>query len=126
MAAYLIALDCFDDARRHASEALLTARECKATVLTAYILQHLAAVGTLTSYASKRRAEEGLERSAMLLGFVDARIAALEARREFTERQEYDRMSAALRGTLGPRLDNVMALGAEWTEDGAVAVALEL
>ena len=54
----------------------------------------------------------------MLLGFVDARIAALEARREFTERQEYDRMSAALRGTLGPRLDNVMALGAEWTEDG--------
>jgi predicted ATPase/DNA-binding XRE family transcriptional regulator len=126
MAAYLVALDCFDDARRHASEALLAARECKATVLTAYVLQHLAAVGTLTSYANKRRAEEGFERAAMLLGFVDARLAELEARREFTEQQEYDRMSVALRGMLGRRLDSVMALGAEWSEEGAVAVALEL
>ncbi|MGA8575200.1 MAG: helix-turn-helix domain-containing protein [Candidatus Cybelea sp.] len=126
MAAYLVALDCYDDARRHASEALLAARDVKATVLTAYVLQHLAAVGALATYPSKRRAEEGSERAAMLLGFVNARLALLEAQREYTEQQEYDRISSTLGVILGDRLDAVMALGAEWTEDGAVAVALEL
>jgi predicted ATPase/transcriptional regulator with XRE-family HTH domain len=126
MAAYLVALDCYDDARRHASEALLAARDVKSTVLTAYVLQHLAAVGALASYPSKRRAEEGSERAAMLLGFVDARLACLEAQREFTEQQEYDRISSTLGAILGDRLKAVMALGADWTEDGAVAVALEL
>ena len=62
----------------------------------------------------------------MLLGFVNARLAELKAGREYTEQQEYARIVAALRDDLGEKLDSVMALGAEWTEDGAVAVALEL
>ena len=45
--AYLIALDCFEDARAYATRALSVLREVKQTVLTAYALQHLAAVAAL-------------------------------------------------------------------------------
>jgi predicted ATPase/transcriptional regulator with XRE-family HTH domain len=126
MTAYLVAMDCFEDARAHAAEALEVAREVKTTVFTALILQHFAAVGALYHYPEKRRLKANRERAAMLLGFVDARITALEARREFTEQQEYDRVTKALREELAERLEAAMALGAEWTEDEAVSVALEL
>ena len=126
MAAYLVALDCFDDARAHASRALTAARDVKATVLTAFVLQHLAAVGTLQRYSDKQAAEDGRGRAAMLLGYVDARLKALDARREYTEQQEYERVIFALRDAFAQRLDQVMELAAEWTEDGAVAIALEL
>lgn len=126
MAAYLIALDRYDDARVQASAALLAAREVKATVLTAYVLQHVAAVAALRRYADPRRADQGHERAAMLLGFVDARLNALEAQREYTEQQEYERMTTALNAAFeGDKLRELLALGAEWNEDGAVAMALE-
>jgi predicted ATPase/DNA-binding XRE family transcriptional regulator len=125
-AAYLVALNCFDDARVYATQALVAAREVKLTVLTACALQHLVAVTALQNFHGRRHSQDSHERAAMLLGFVDARLAALEVQREYTERQEYDRTVLALRDVLGNRLDGLMALGAEWTEDGAVAVALEL
>jgi len=121
MAAYLVALDCFDDARAHAARALAAARDVKATVLTAFILQHFSAIGILDGSTGARR-----ESAAMLLGFVDARLASFEARREYTEQQEYDRILPALRENFGKRLDDLLALGADWDEDGAAAVALEL
>lgn len=126
MAAYFVALDCFDDASTHAIEALHAAREVKATVLTAYVLQHCAAAALLRAHNGKRKTKEILERSAMLIGFVDARLKSLEGRREYTEQQEYERVTAFLREALGKRLESVMVLGAEWTEDGAVAVACDL
>jgi predicted ATPase/DNA-binding XRE family transcriptional regulator len=125
MAAYLVVMDCFDDARAHAAEALVIAREFKLTVLTVYILQHIAAIGALQPEHG-RRERVSCERAAMLLGYVDSRLIALEAGREHTEQQEYERMVDALRAQLGDKYDAVTALGAEWTEDGAVAVALEL
>lgn len=125
MAAYLVALDCFDDARAHASQALVSAREVKATVLTACILQHLAAVAILQHTAEGKQSDAD-ELPAMLLGFVDARLSSLGARREYTERQEYERVLAALDKRFGDRLRDLLAVGAEWTEDGAVAVGLEL
>lgn len=126
IAAYLIALDCFDDARAYAAQALAAVQDVKRTVLTACVLQHIAAIAALANYPDVRRGPAARERAAMLLGFVDARLASLEARREYTESQEYDRVVEALRAALGERLERVMALGAEWTEDGALAVALEL
>jgi predicted ATPase/DNA-binding XRE family transcriptional regulator len=126
MAAYLVAMDCFDDARAHASEALTVARDFKATVLTAYILQHVAAIGALQPYPDRRKERVNRERAAMLLGFVDGRLTALETGRERTEQQEYDRTMKVLREKLGSKLEAVMALGSEWTEDGAAAVAMEL
>ncbi len=124
MAAYLVALDCFDDAKVHASLALASARDVKATVLTAFILQHFAAVGILQPPSPRRH--DGHERAAMLLGFVDARLAALGAAREYTERQEYERILAALTDRFGERLSDSMALGAQWDEDTAIAAALNL
>ncbi|MGA9946322.1 MAG: tetratricopeptide repeat protein [Candidatus Cybelea sp.] len=125
MAAYLIALDCFDDARSHATRALAAARDVKATVLTAYILQHFAAVGILQS-ASDAKSSDSLEHAAMLIGFVDARLGELKAQREFTERQEYDRVLAAIGDRFGEGALELAALGAHWNEEKAIAVALEL
>lgn len=126
MAAYLIAMDCFDDARTHALEALRLARDVNFIVLAVYVLQHFAAVGALQQYGDASRQKLNRERAAMLLGFVNARLRALEAGREYTEQQEYDRIRKALRKELGGRFDAVMALGAEWNEDEAATVAQEL
>jgi predicted ATPase/DNA-binding XRE family transcriptional regulator len=126
MAAYFVAMDCFDDARAHAGEALIIARNLKATVLTTYILQHLAAVGTLQQDADAAGKALNRERAAMLLGYVDSCLVAVEGKREYTERQEYDRIVTSLRKQLGEKLDAIMTLGTEWTENAAVSAALEL
>jgi tetratricopeptide (TPR) repeat protein len=126
MTAYLTALNCFDDARAYGAQALSVLREVKQTVLTAYALQHLAAVGALKPDSIKEQNGADRKRAAMLLGFVDARLTVLGAQREYTERQEYDRVVAALREAFGDRLQSVMALGADWTEEAAIGVALEL
>ncbi len=62
MSAYLIAMDCFDDARNHAVQALREARGVKATVLTAYVLQHLAAVAALQAPSDRRSAATARQR----------------------------------------------------------------
>jgi predicted ATPase/DNA-binding XRE family transcriptional regulator len=127
IAAYLIAMDCFDDARVHAISALKVAREVKATVLTAYILQHFAAIGTLDQRGETVQQKLSCERSAMLLGFVNARLAALQSGREYTEQQECDRIVAVLRDQLSSeRFETLMLLGEEWSDDGACVVALDL
>ncbi len=126
MAAYLIALDCFDDARAYGREALAAVREVKRTVLTAYVLQHLAAIGALQPLSGHGNRDAVRRRAAMLLGFVDAWLTKLEAPREYTERREYERVIASLRATMGDRFESAMAHGAEWTEAAAVAAALEL
>ncbi|MBV8345601.1 MAG: helix-turn-helix domain-containing protein [Candidatus Eremiobacteraeota bacterium] len=127
MAAYLIALDCFDDARAYAREALSAVRDVKRTVLSAYVLQHLVAAAVLQSDAGHHSGADAVrKRAAMLLGFVDAWLTKLEACREYTERQEYERIIATLREAMGDRLEKSMLLGAEWTEDVAVSVASEL
>jgi tetratricopeptide (TPR) repeat protein len=126
MAAYLLAMDCFDDARAHATEALSAAKDVKATVLTAYVLQHFAAIGALQHYPEAHEEKLNRERAAMLLGYVDARLTALQARREYTEQQEYDRIELYLRDGLRQKLDSVMELGGDWAEDEAVKIALGL
>ncbi|HEX3368522.1 MAG TPA: helix-turn-helix domain-containing protein [Candidatus Cybelea sp.] len=125
MTAYLVALDCFDDARVYAAQALEAAREIRSPVLTAFVLQHVAAIAALQSGSEEAFQEKKLERAAMLLGFVEERLKSLGARRDYTERQECERITAALRNAFGERLDDLMALGEHWSEEGA-AVALEL
>ncbi|MGA8535310.1 MAG: helix-turn-helix domain-containing protein [Candidatus Tumulicola sp.] len=126
MAAYLVALDCFDDAGTCALQALEVARDVHAPVLTAFVLQHVAAVAALRDGSGAAHPARELERGAMLFGFVEARLTSLGACRDYTERQECERAVAALRSALGERLDELMALGAQWSEERAAAVALEL
>jgi predicted ATPase/DNA-binding XRE family transcriptional regulator len=124
--AYLIALDCFDDARVYAARALQAARDVSSPVLTAFILQHVAAISAVQAGWAEAAPVKDLEEAAMLLGFVEARLRSLGAHRDYTERQEYERIVASLRPALGERLDEVLALGAQWSEDVAATVALEL
>ena len=50
-------------------------------------------------------------RAARLIGFVDARIAELGMRRDFTERKEYERIRSALEDSLGVAAAAVMDEG---------------
>ncbi len=116
MAAYLLALDRYDEARARAREALALSRDVQLDVMLAVALQHLAAVAGLRSDST---------RAARLLGYVDARLNALEALREYTQQQEYDTIRAALREALGEdEITHLMAEGSAWSEDQACAEAM--
>lgn len=116
-AAYLIALDRYDEAQREATESLALADEEKNSLWRAFAVQHLAAIAALRGEAV---------RAAQLLGFSDAHLAELGYHREHTEQQEYSRVAAALRERLGEdEMQRLMAEGRSWAADRAVAEARE-
>jgi predicted ATPase/class 3 adenylate cyclase len=124
MAAYLVALERYDEARTSAREGLTAARDTQFAVFVAFTLQHLAAVATLRPHAEATSREE-YARAARLLGYVDEQLTALEALREYTEQQEYDKMLPALRDALGAdECAKLMAESSTWSEDHAVAEAM--
>jgi predicted ATPase/class 3 adenylate cyclase len=127
MAAYLLALARWDEARRHAREALAVARDVQDEVITAFSLERLAAVAALQPWDDVDREQQGRERAAQLVGYVDARFAELEVLRESPHQHQYDTMVAALRDALGAAsLEGLMADGRTWTEDRAVTEALQM
>ena len=124
MAAYLIALRRYDEARTAAREAITPARDAQFSVGLAFTLQHLAAVAALREKSDASLIEDR-RRAAQILGYVDARLSALEASRQYTEQQEYDIMLPALRETLGADVvAQFTTEGFTWTEDRAVAEAM--
>ena len=126
-AAYLIAVDRFDEARTAAFEALEVARELQARMFSALSLQHLAAIAALHPVGDEVVGRAAAERSACLLGFVDAIIAELGAVREFTERQEYERVVSVLLTALGKQqFERLMERGRAWSESRAIAEASEV
>ena len=124
MAAYLIALRRFDEAREAARQAVTAARDAQFSVGLAWTLQHLAAIGALRPGGGAPVTEDR-RRAARILGYVDAQLATLGALREYTEKQEYDAMIPALRDALGEdELSRLMAFGSTWSEDQVVAEAM--
>ncbi len=124
MVAYLIALDRYDDARLQARKALTLSRDAQAEISVAVIVQHLATVAGLRPTSGAPSCEDRF-RAARLLGYADARLAALEVVREYTEQQEHDKLLPALRDAIGePELTTLMGEGSAWSEDRAVAEAL--
>ncbi|HLY02885.1 MAG TPA: adenylate/guanylate cyclase domain-containing protein [Candidatus Cybelea sp.] len=125
MSAYLIALGEFDKARVRAREALTLTRELQLEVDLAFTLQHLAAVAALRRIGDERELRESRLLAARLVGYVDMRLATLEALRDYTEEAEFARIMGALRSELG---DDVLSQqtqeGATWTTDRAVAEAM--
>jgi tetratricopeptide (TPR) repeat protein len=114
-AAYLLALERYEEARQNAREALALAVREKSALWSAFALQHLAAIAALQGDGAQ---------AAPLLGFVDARIAQLEHQREHTEAQEYARALGVLRAKFAAgELERLMDEGRSWGEDRAVAVA---
>ena len=127
MAAYLLALGRYEEARTHAREALVAADEAQGDVFVVFALQHLAAVAALQMHEDSSREYEDRTSAARLLGYVDGRLSALEAHREYTEQHEYDEVIVALRNVLGESsLMNLMREGHSWNEKQAVAVAMRI
>ena len=126
MAAFLIALGRFDEARQCAHAALRNALHLQLEFLIIVLLQHLAATLALEPNAQPGPASSvGSELAAQLSGYVDSRIREIDVAREFTERQEYERMLAALTCALGvERLTELMADGSMLKEERAVDLAL--
>jgi non-specific serine/threonine protein kinase len=101
MAAYLVAAERWDTARDRARECLSRTDIARTEMDTILGVQHLAAVAALRPGDDLPQGEQRT-RAARLLGFVDARLAALEFERQFTELREYDSVTVALREHLGP------------------------
>ena len=127
IAAYLVALGCYDLAQAHASEALRLARDVDEEVSVVLAIQHLAAVAALRPHDESQRGSDDRARAARLTGFVDGRIAALDVMREYTEQHEYEVTLTALREALPA--DAVMGFmndGRTWSLEQAVEIALSV
>ena len=96
------------------------AREHDLDVLAAYALQHLGAIAALRPRSAADLRHTGYEQAARILGFVDARLAAMGSARA-EEQQEYDRVLNLLGDAVGAdALGKLMAAGAAMTEEQAV------
>jgi len=88
-------------------------------------LQHCAAIAALGAGDHPGDIQRGCARAARLLGYVDERLSALGALREFTEEQEAARVRTVLRKSLGAdEVARLMAEGRTWTEERALDEAL--
>ena len=126
MAAYLVALRRFDEARAAARGAVTAACNAQYSIGLAWSLQHLAAVAALRP-STDAPVIEDRHRAACILGYVDARLVAHEALRQYTDQKEYDAVIPALRDSLGDdELARLMADGSAWSEDRAIAEAMSI
>ncbi|MGZ6146143.1 MAG: ATP-binding protein [Vulcanimicrobiaceae bacterium] len=127
MAAYLTALGRFAEARSYAREALTLSCDVQFEVILAFTLQHFAATVALQPAEDAGHVPYDRARAARLLGYVDTRLTALDAVREYTEQQEYDKMLPALRDAFGAdEIAKLMEEGGTWSEDQAFAEAMRI
>ncbi|HYL26460.1 MAG TPA: NB-ARC domain-containing protein, partial [Candidatus Nitrosotalea sp.] len=89
VAAYHAASGEYEAAREAAREALGMARRLHYETAIAWAIQHLAAVAALRRNEDPAAAAADRSRAARLFGYVDSRLAAFEAFREYTEQREY-------------------------------------
>lgn len=101
LAAYLIALNRFDEARSQGLGALQIACDSGSNVRAAIALQH---VGATLAHADPKRAGQ-------LLGHVESVFTANGYVREYAERYTHDRLVSTLRETLSP--DDITKLAHE-------------
>jgi len=126
MAAYLVVRGRYDEAREQACESLAISRRMQFPLQAGWALQHLAAILVLQSQAGPK-AMATITRAARVAGFVEARYAELGTDLEPTDKQENERLHAALRASL-PAADLEFALtaGATMSEEEAIEEALGL
>ena len=125
LAAYLIALERFEEASDHAHRALELARERQLNVVAALAIQHLAAAAALRAHSLAERKRVVQLQAAALVGFVDARLAELGSLRGHTDEQEHDRLVATLKRDLGNgSFSAAAAEGASFTVPAALEAAL--
>lgn len=110
LATFLIALNRWDEAAERARESLRLACENDWSALAAWNILNLTAIAVLQRQSDADRGA-ALHRASRLLGFVDARLAALGSAQEPIHQQERDRALAALQEELGT--ESVAKLTAE-------------
>ena len=126
MAAYLTALERYDEARWRGREALALCCDAQFEVLFAFAMQHVAAAIALQPDDHETHRRECRTCAARLLGYVEMRLKALDATREYTEEQEYDKLLASLRETFGASsVAILMEEGSEWSAERAFAEAMK-
>ncbi len=123
--AYAIACEHWEDALAASREALTSAQETDRHIWSAWALQHIVAAAVLPECAAADPAR--VRDAALVIGYVDARIAALGSPREHTEEQEYARVRIALDNALGPNeFERISTEGAVMSEASASALARSL
>jgi tetratricopeptide (TPR) repeat protein len=121
---YLVELARFDDAEEHALESLAIALESQQDILVAWNLENLAAITGLRRGAAPKPLSVSYERAARILGFVNARLEVLEAKRDPTSRPQYERVLAVMNTSLGSdAVASLMAEGARLSEEHAIDLA---
>jgi predicted ATPase/transcriptional regulator with XRE-family HTH domain len=121
---HLIWLLRYDEAEDRAREMLAIARERHEDGYAVLALQHLGAIIALRPDAAERR-PEARSQATRMLGFSEARIAAIGSPRWPDDQLVYDRAVAALRDAMGAAaVTNLLADGAAMTEEQAVEEAL--
>ncbi len=123
IAAYLIVLERWDEARTRARESISRARVARTEIDLATAIQHLAAIDALRPHDGAVAAREAHERAARLLGFADGHFQSLRTPRQHTEEQEYVRARAALSTNLGAEFAALLDEGRGLTVEEALAEA---
>jgi predicted ATPase/transcriptional regulator with XRE-family HTH domain len=124
MAAYLIALDRYDEAREVIRGAIPAARDPDYGYGIVLLLQRAAAIAALRQPDDEASGRADAVRAGRLLGYVDRNLGSI-AKAEFTEQSEYERALAALGRRLGlDELTRLMDESRLWSEADAVAEAL--
>jgi predicted ATPase/class 3 adenylate cyclase len=114
--AYCIALERWTEAFESATSGLALARGNGVGIDIAFALQRFAAIAVLR--------DGDFDRAAILMGYVDARIEELQGVRQFTEREEYDRIRRVVEQAIGARsLSELASKGASSSEDEAIRFA---
>jgi predicted ATPase/transcriptional regulator with XRE-family HTH domain len=117
----LIWLGRYDPAEERAREMLGIARERHEDVYAAFALQHLGSIIALRPHV----AAQARLHAARVLGFSEARIAAMGSARALDYQWVYDRTVAALCDAMGAAaFEKLVAEGAAMTEEQAVDEAL--
>jgi hypothetical protein len=123
MSLYVAALNRYDEARECARESLSLAREYQLDVHIAWTLDQLATISVLRP----KSVHEGLSHAVRILGFVDARIAALGSARLPFVQSQYESVCETLRVAMGADVvADLMREGATMAEVGAVERALAI
>jgi tetratricopeptide (TPR) repeat protein len=124
VAAFLIALDRFDEAFAYAREGLDLATRYALGSRQLWALHHLAAIEALRARDPKNVGP--VLRAARLIGFVDARLAELQWTRDYFDRLEYERVLAVLNSLDVAQREAALAAGAAMTQAEAIEDALDL
>ncbi|MHB8463190.1 MAG: tetratricopeptide repeat protein, partial [Vulcanimicrobiaceae bacterium] len=124
-AAYYTALGRFEQARAAAREALSLCRDLQYETPVVVTLQHFAAISAMKITGEAESVRGDRLRASRILGYVDARLRALEAQRDRGERQEYDKAWSVLCTMLSEEeLETHALVGRGWNETRAIAEAL--